>query len=128
MSPTSCRCSTPRLPILGTDPPRVKRGDPTGRSPCPDGARTKVPADVARTAGLPGRTTRRTLPDMFRRQRTVPSRDISSVAIAFHGRLAGMLAAPPPNRPVLDRPDARNRLAAPASAGLRERLARRVTA
>lgn len=64
---------------------------------------------------------------MFRRHRTDPNRDISSVVVAFHGRLAGMLATPPAARPTVDRPDLRMRLAAPATAGLRDRLDRRAT-
>jgi hypothetical protein len=69
-----------------------------------------------------------TVPDMFRRHRTRPTHDISSVALAFHGRLAGLLAAPAIDRPAVDGPEARTRLAAPASPGLRDRIERRFSA
>jgi hypothetical protein len=75
--------------------------------------------------GLRGRTAPATVPDMLGRHRTNPHHDLARVADAFHERLAGSLVThrtDPPRRvsPLL----LRDRLAAPVSAGLRERLER----
>ena len=72
--------------------------------------------------GLRGRTAKATVPDMFGRHRTHPHRDLID---AFHEQLAGSLVTrrTDPARRV-NPLHLRDRLAAPASAGLRERLGR----
>jgi hypothetical protein len=88
---------------------------------------TKVPVHVVRTTGLPRRTGRRTVPDMFRRHRTDPDRDTASVVSAFHDRLAGSMVMARTDRPRVDPRDLRMRLGAPA-VGLRDRIDRRLGA
>lgn len=89
--------------------------------------RTKVPARLVNTTGLPGRNGRRTVPDMFRRHRTDPDRDTASVISAFHDRLAGSLVAVRTDPPRVNPHNLRVRLGTPA-VGLRDRLDRRVGA
>ena len=74
--------------------------------------------------GLHGRTAAASVPDMFGRHRTHPHHDLATVTDAFHERLSHSMMAhrtdPPRVSPLL----LRDRLAGPASAGLRERLGR----
>ena len=88
---------------------------------------TEVPSCLVRTTGLPGRTTRRTVPDMFRRHRTDPDREVMSLVSAFHDRLAGTMVTARTDPPRIDPRHLRARLGAPAI-GLRDRLDRRVGA
>ena len=64
---------------------------------------------------------------MFRRHRTEPDREISSVVSAFHDRLAGSLVTARTDPPRVDPHDLRIRLGTPA-VGLRDRIDRRVGA
>jgi hypothetical protein len=77
--------------------------------------------------GLPPRTGRRTVPDMFRRHRTDPDRETISVASAFHDRLASSLVTTRTDPPRVDPNNLRDRLGRPAI-GRRDRLDRRVGA
>ena len=77
--------------------------------------------------GLPPRTGRRTVPDMFRRHRTDPDRETISAASAFHDRLASSLVTTRTDPPRVDPYNLRDRLGGPAI-GLRDRLDRRVSA
>ena len=61
---------------------------------------------------------------MFGRPRTTPNLDI---AAAFHDRLAGASVTARTDPPRIDPELLRGRLAGPASAGLRDRLARPTT-
>jgi hypothetical protein len=88
---------------------------------------TKVPSRLVRTTGLLRCTGRRTVPDMFRRHRTDPDREIASVASAFHDRLAGASVSARTDPPRIDPRNLRVRLGTPA-VGLRDRLDRRVSA
>jgi len=72
--------------------------------------------------GLSGRTTRRTVPDMFRRHRTDQDRDLASVVSAFHERLAGTMVTMRTDPPRVDRHELRGRLGGQARVGLRARL------
>jgi hypothetical protein len=73
--------------------------------------------------GLHGRTGRRTVPDMIGRHRTHQDHDLATVVNAFHERLAGSTVTRRPDPPRQVNPSRlRDRLAMPASAGLRERL------
>lgn len=76
--------------------------------------------------GLSQCTTRRTVPNMFRRHRTdpVPDRDLASVASAFHERLAGTIVTMPIDPPRIARHELRGRLGGHAGVGLRARLDR----
>ena len=85
---------------------------------------TEVPPRLVTTTGLPARTTRRTVPDMFRRHRTDPEREIASLVSAFHDRLAGSLVTTRTDPPRVDPRNLRDRLGTPA-VGLRDRMDRR---
>jgi histidine ammonia-lyase len=61
---------------------------------------------------------------MFGRHRTHQQRDLATVANAFHERLAGSMVTQRQDQERVDPIYLRTRLAGPASAGLRERLAR----
>ena len=74
--------------------------------------------------GLSGCTARRSVPDMFRRHRTHPDRDLATVVSAFHERLALSLVTTRTHPPRRDRHDLRDRLGAQAGVGLRARLDR----
>jgi len=74
--------------------------------------------------GLRERTGGPTVPDMIGRHRTNLDRDLATVVDAFHERLAGSLVTRRSDPPRVDPLQLRDRLATPASAGLRERLAR----
>lgn len=74
--------------------------------------------------GLSRCTTRRTVPDMFRRHRTDPDRDLASVVSAFHERLAGTMVTERTDSPRVDRHELRDRLGGHAGVGLRARLDR----
>jgi hypothetical protein len=131
MSPTSCRCSTPRLTILGTPDHSVKRNvrarnarEATGHLAGPS-PRTEVRPALVKMVGLPGRTTQRTVPGMFRRHRTDPNDDLATFAGAFHDRLAASSVTSRTDPPRIDPQDLRVRLGTPA-AGLRERMHRRL--
>jgi hypothetical protein len=78
--------------------------------------------------GLPGRTTRRTVPDMFTRHRTDPDRRAESLAESFHDRLAGTLLSNRTDPPRIDGRNLRSRLSGTAGIGLRDRLDRRLSA
>ena len=78
--------------------------------------------------GLPGRTTRRTVPDMFTRHRTDPDRRVESLAESFHERLAGTLLSSRTDPPRVDGRNLRSRLGGTAGIGLRDRLDRRLSA
>ncbi|HEX5825174.1 MAG TPA: hypothetical protein VFY18_12005 [Candidatus Limnocylindrales bacterium] len=62
---------------------------------------------------------------MFGRHRTDPQHDLAPVVDAFHDRLAGSLVTHRTDPPRVSPLHLRDRLAAPVSAGLRERLERR---
>jgi hypothetical protein len=96
-------------------------GLPAGGTRSP---RTKVLRGVVRLTGLSGRTTRRTVPNMFRRHRTDPGRELALVVSAFHERLAGSLVTVRTDPPRMRRHDLRGRLTAQAGSGLRSRLER----
>jgi hypothetical protein len=64
---------------------------------------------------------------MFRRHRTDPDREVSSLVSAFHDRLAGTMVTVRTDPPRVDPLNLRHRLGAPAI-GLRDRLDRRVGA
>jgi hypothetical protein len=73
--------------------------------------------------GLHGRTGRRTVPDMIGRHRTHLDHDLATVVNAFNERLAGSTVTRRTDPPRQVSPlYLRDRLAMPASAGLRERL------
>ena len=74
--------------------------------------------------GLSRRTTRRTVPDMFRRHRTDPDRDLASIVSAFHERLAGTMVTMRTDPPRVERNELRDRLGGHAGVGLRARLDR----
>jgi len=87
--------------------------------------RTKVRVGLVHSDGLRGRTGPGTVPDMFGRHRTHHDHDLATVVNAFHERLAGSMVTrrtDPPRR--INPLHLRDRLAAPASAGLRARLER----
>jgi hypothetical protein len=87
--------------------------------------RTEVPCALVQTTGLPARTGRRTVPDMFTRHRTDPDRrQAEALAASFHDRLAGALLSSRTDPPRIDRRNLRHRLAASTGAGLRDRLDR----
>ena len=90
-------------------------------------AGTEGPSRLVRTTGLPARTTRRTVPDMFRRHRTDPDRETASLVRAFHDRLAGTMVSVRTDPPRIDPHDLRDRLGS-TTIGLRDRLDRRVRA
>jgi hypothetical protein len=64
---------------------------------------------------------------MFKRHRTGPDREISSVARALHERLAGTPVTTSTDPRRIDTRNVRGRLGTPA-VGLRERIDRRVSA
>lgn len=74
--------------------------------------------------GLRRRTAAATVPHMFGRHRTDPHHDFATVVDAFHERLAGSLVTHRTDPPRVSPLHLRDRLAAPVSAGLRERLER----
>src|SRR5690349_15925735 len=123
MSPTSCRCSTPRPTIL-----RMLRATSNAARPSGHGRErgprtsTDVPSGLVRTTGLPGRTTRGTVPDMFTRHRTRPDRAADPIAQSFHERLAGNLLATRAEPSRLEPRDVRRRLGGAPGSGLRDRL------
>jgi hypothetical protein len=88
---------------------------------------TKVRLRLVRTTGLPARTRRRSVPDMFRRHRTDPNRETESIVRAFHDRLAGSMVTLRTDPPRVDPRDLRGRLGSPA-VSLRDRIDRRVGA
>jgi hypothetical protein len=73
--------------------------------------------------GLPARTARRTVPDMFGRYRTAPDREVPAATAAFHDRLAGAVISARTNPPRIDPHDLRARLGG-RSIGLRARMDR----
>jgi len=75
--------------------------------------------------GLPARTRRRTVPDMFGRHRTHPDQDLAVVAQAFHDGLARSTVTRRTDPPRIDPRNLRGRLSASPSIGLRARLDRR---
>jgi hypothetical protein len=75
---------------------------------------------------LLGRTTGRTVPDMFTRHRTTPDRDLAATTDAFHERLTGTMVSRRTDPPRVDPMELRQRLGGAASAGLRDRLDRRL--
>ena len=77
-----------------------------------------------RSDGLRGRTTRASVPDMFGRHRTDPHHDLAAVVDAFHERLARSTVTHRTDPPRVNPLRLRDRLASPASAGLRERIER----
>ena len=77
-----------------------------------------------RSDGLRGRTRAASVPDMFGRHRTDPHHDLATVVDAFHERLAGSMVTFRTDPPRVSPHHLRDRLAAPVSAGLRERLER----
>ena len=86
---------------------------------------TKVLVGLVHSDGLRRRTGPATVPDMFGRHRTNHDHDLATVVNAFHERLAGSMVTrrtDPPRR--INPLHQRDRLAAPASAGLRARLER----
>jgi hypothetical protein len=78
------------------------------------------------TTGLPARTTRRTVPDMFTRHRTGPDRSTDALAESFHDRLARSLLTHRTDPPRIDGRDLRERLGG-SRGGLRERLDHRLS-
>ena len=74
--------------------------------------------------GLRRRTTDPSVPDMLGRHRTDPHHDAATVVDAFHERLAGSMVTFRTDPPRVSPHHLRDRLAAPVSAGLRERLER----
>jgi hypothetical protein len=78
-------------------------------------------------AGLPPRTTRRTVPDMFARHRTAPDRDLAAMSQAFHERLERVTVTRRTEPPRIDPRNLRTRLGGRTSVGLRERLDRRLS-
>ncbi len=74
--------------------------------------------------GLSRCTTRRTVPNMFRRHRTDPDSDLASVVNAFHDRLAGTMVTLRTDPPRVDHRELRGRLGGPTGIGLRARLDR----
>lgn len=89
-----------------------------------EGRGTEVLPRVVPMTGLSGRTSRRTVPDMFRRHRTDPDRDLASVVSAFHDRLAGTMVTVRTDPPRVERHELRDRLGSHAGVGLRARLDR----
>ncbi len=75
--------------------------------------------------GLPPRTGRRTVPDMFGRHRTTPDQDLAAVVDAFHERLAGAAVSRRTDPPRIAPGDLRDRLGGSPRIGLRARLDRR---
>lgn len=60
---------------------------------------------------------------MFRRHRTDPNREITTVVSAFHDRLVGTMVTARTDPPRIDPRDLRGRLGTPA-VGLRDRIGR----
>jgi hypothetical protein len=87
---------------------------------------TKVPSRLVNMTGLPRRTARRTVPDMFRRHHTDPDREAASVVSAFHDRLASSLVTTRSDPPRVSPFNLRGRLGTPA-VGLRDRMDRRLS-
>jgi hypothetical protein len=77
---------------------------------------------------LSGRTTGRTVPDMFTRHRTQPDRAIDPLAESFHARLAGTVLGRRTDPPRIDGRDLRSRLGGTPAIGLRDRLGRGLSA
>ena len=109
--------------MVATDRSRVKRS--VRLEDQPPKAGTKVPSHLVNLTGLPRRTARRTVPDMFRRHHTDPDRETASVVSAFHDRLAGSLVTTRTDPPRVDPHNLRDRLGMPA-VGLRDRMDRRL--
>ena len=78
-------------------------------------------------AGLPPRTTRRTVPDMFVRHRTAPDRELAAMSDAFHDRLERVTVTRRTEPPRIDPRNLRRRLGGSTSVGLRDRLDRRLS-
>jgi len=64
---------------------------------------------------------------MFTRHRTTPDRDLSAMAEAFHERLTSVTVTRRTDPPRIDSHGLRDRLGGRTSAGLRERLDRRLS-
>jgi hypothetical protein len=64
---------------------------------------------------------------MFTRHRTTPDRDVSAMADAFRERLMGTMVTRRTDPPRIDPRELRDRLGGRTSAGLRERLDRRLS-
>jgi hypothetical protein len=79
------------------------------------------------TAGLPGRTAGRTVPDMFTRHRTVPDRATVLWAGARHEQLSATALSVRTEPAHIDRRDIRSRLIG-SPMGLRQRLDRSLSA
>jgi len=109
--------------MVATDRSRVKRVFSRGSTSGPSG--TKVPSRLVNLTGLPRRTTRRTVPDMFRRHHTDQNRETASVISAFHDRLASSLVTTRTDPPRVSPSNLRGRLGTPA-VGLRDRMDRRL--
>ena len=77
-----------------------------------------------RSDGLRRRTGAASVPDMFGRHRTDPHHDLDTVVDAFHERLARSMVAHRTDPPRVSPLRLRDRLAGPATAGLRERIER----
>ena len=75
--------------------------------------------------GLPARTGRRTVPDMFGRHRTTTDQDLAAMAEAFHERLARSAVSRRTDPPRIDSANLRDRLGGSTTIGLRKRLDRR---
>ena len=83
----------------------------------------KVLVNLVQTTGLPPRTGRRTVPDMFRHHRSNPTRELASLASAFNDRLGSTSVSFGPGPRRVDPGSIRRQLSGP-SVGLRERLDR----
>ena len=88
-----------------------------------EGPSTEVPGGLVQTTGLPERTGRCTVPDMFRRHHTAPDRGLELVASALHDRLAASTVTLRTDSPRIDALAIRGRLGGSASVGLRDRIA-----
>ena len=80
---------------------------------------------LVQPTGLPTRTGRRSLADMFRHHRTHPHRETAAIVSAFHERLAGSPVTDRTDPPRIDPRDLRVRLGRPTS-GLRDRIGSRL--
>lgn len=85
---------------------------------------TEVRGGLVHSDGLRGRTAAASVPDMFGRHRTDPHHDLATVVDAFHERLARSMVTHRTDPPRVSPLGLRNRLAGPASVGLRERIER----
>ena len=103
-----------------------RRAGLDGGAPDPD--RTVVLPPATTNGGLPRRTDRSTVPDMFGRHPSQPDREQAAVTQAFHDRLAGATMDRRTDPPRIDARNLRRRLGGSPRIGLLARVQPRYVA